>query len=62
MTYYRDMHGNIIGSIADFPSCQYIYDPHGNLMATYHKNTDLTISVGGGEQVKGNQLMRFLKK
>jgi len=62
MTYFRDMHGNIIGRIAEVPSCQYIYDPHGNLLATYHKDTDLTISVSGSEQLKGNQLMRFLKK
>lgn len=62
MTYFRDMHGNIIGGIAEFPTCIYIYDPHGNLLATYHKSTDLTVNASGSEQLKGNQLMRFLKK
>ena len=62
MTYFRDMHGNLVGSIAENQSSHYVYDSHGNLLAIYHKNTDLTVSVSGSEQLKGNQLMRFLKK
>ena len=59
--YFRDSHGNIIGRIDDNQSSKYIYDGHGNLMAIYNKSTDLTINVSGSEQLKGNQLMRFLK-
>ena len=62
MSYFRDMHGNIIGRIAENLTNQYVYDQHGNLLATYNKSTDLTINVSGSEQLKGNQLMRFLKK
>jgi hypothetical protein len=60
--YFKDMHGNILGRIDDNQSSQYIYDVHGNLLAIYNKSTDLTINVTGSEQLKGNQLMRFLKR
>ena len=59
--YFRDSHGNIVGRIDDNQSSQYIYDKHGNLLAIYNKSTDLTINVTGSEQLKGNQLMRFIK-
>jgi len=60
MNYFRDSHGNVIGRIDENQSCQYVYDQHGRLLATYNKSTDLTISANGSEHLKGNQLMRFL--
>lgn len=62
MSYFWDSHGNIIGRTDENQSSQYVFDQHGNLLATYNKSTDLTINVSGNEQLKGNQLMRFLKK
>ena len=60
MNYFRDSHGNVIGRIDENQSCQYVYDQHGRLLATYNKSTDLTINASGSEHLKGNQLMRFL--
>ena len=62
MNYFRDSHGNVIGRIDENQSCQYVYDQHGKLLATYNKRSDLTINVSGSEQLKGNQLMRFLSR
>jgi len=62
MSYFRDSHGNVIGRIDENKSCQYVYDQHGKLLATYNKSTDLTTNVIGSEQLKGNQLMRFLSR
>jgi hypothetical protein len=62
MSYFRDSHGNVIGRFDENQSCQYIYDHHGKLLATYNKSSDLTINVSGSEQLKGNQLMRFLTR
>jgi hypothetical protein len=60
MNYIRDSQLNVIGRIDENQSCQYISDQHGRLLATYHKNTDLTINASGSESLKGNQLVRFL--
>ena len=60
MNYFRDSHGNVIGRLDENQSCQYVYDQHGKLLATYNKCTDLTTNVIGSEQLNGNQLMRFL--
>lgn len=62
MSYFRDSHGNVIGRIDENQSCQYVYNQHGKLLATYNKSTDLTINISGSEQLKGNQLMRFLSR
>jgi YD repeat-containing protein len=62
MNYFRDSHGNVIGRLDENQSCQYVYDQHGKLLATYNKSTDLTTNVSGSEQLKGNQLMRFLSR
>ena len=62
MNYFRDSHGNVIGRLDENQSCQYVYDQHGKLLATYNKSTDLTTNVIGSEQLKGNQLMRFLSR
>ena len=62
MNYFRDSHGNVIGRLDEKQSCQYVYDQHGKLLATYNKSTDLTTNVSGSEQLKGNQLMRFLSR
>ena len=62
MNYFRDSHGNVIGRLDENQSCQYVYDHHRKLLATYNKSTDLTTNVSGSEQLKGNQLMRFLSR
>ncbi len=62
MSYLRDSHGNVIGRLDENQICQYVYDQHGKLLATYNKSTDLTTNFSGSEQLKGNQLMRFLSK
>jgi YD repeat-containing protein len=62
MNYFRDSHGNVIGRLDENQSCQYVYDQHGKLLATYNKSTDLTTNVIGSEQLKGNQLLRFLSR
>ncbi len=62
MNYFRDSYGNVIGRLDENQSCQYVYDQHGKLLATYNKSTDLTTNVSGSEQLKGNQLMRFLSR
>jgi YD repeat-containing protein len=62
MNYFRDSHGNVIGRLDENQSCQYVYDQHGKLLATYNKSTDLTTNVSGSEQLKGNQLIRFLSR
>lgn len=62
MSYLRDSHGNILGRLDENQTSQYVFDQHGQLLATYNKSTDLTINASGSEQLKGNQLMRYLSR
>ena len=59
--YIRDSHLNIIARIDENPTNKYIYDVHGNLLASYSKSVDLTTNVTGSTSVKGDQLLMFLK-
>jgi hypothetical protein len=59
--YIRDSHLNITARIEENSTNKYIYDVHGNLLASYNKSVDLTTNVSGTTSVKGDQLLTFLK-
>lgn len=59
--YVMDSRGNITARIAENSTNKYIYDAHGNLLASYNKGVDLTTSLSGSTAVKGDQLLTFLK-
>jgi len=59
--YIRDSHQNIIARIDENTTNKYIYDVHGNLLASYNKSVDLTTNMSGSTCVKGEQLLTFLK-
>ena len=40
---------------------KYVYDAHGNLLASYNKNINLTTNVSGSNSVKEDQLISFLQ-
>ena len=59
--YLMNSHGNTIARIEENSTTKYIYDAHGNFLASYIKSVDLTISASGSTTVKGDQLLTFLK-
>lgn len=62
MNYIRDSQLNVIGRIEENQTSSYIYNQQGQLLATYNKSVDITSNASGSEQLKGNQLMRFLPR
>ena len=59
--YLRDSHGNITGRVEENSTNKYVYDAHGNLLASYNKNINLTTNVSGSNSVKEDQLISFLQ-
>lgn len=59
--YIRDSHLNMIARIDENSTHKYIFDIHGNFLASYNKRVDLTTNASGSTTVQGDQLLMFLK-
>jgi len=60
--YLKDSHGNITGRVEENSTNKYVYDAHGNLVASYNKAVNLTTNASGSNSVKEDQLLSFLSK
>ena len=58
----RDSKGKMVGSIHQTDTQTYLRDFSGKVVATYREGTDTTLSIAANQQVKGEQLLRFLPK
>ncbi len=51
----------MIARIDENSTHKYIFDIHGNFLASYNKCVDLTTNASGSTTVQGDQLLMFLK-
>lgn len=57
--FIRDSHQNPIAKFTETADIKQIWNMSGNLLATYHKRTDITTSASGSTQIRGDALATF---